>query len=357
LQAVGLWGSLLALAAGHALGQEEQYFEEPTKPKLTFRWDALARYDFIGNLRVRPDIERGRFEFRPELALELSDRFKIGARAVGSLGTDENEENAGNFDNYHSNGATLERYYIEARPGAFTLRAGSFGMPLAATEMLWDRDIQTPGAAVSWATRAGPSVLSVAAAGFYGPQREGDRTRIGVGQVLWSRDATPFGWEVAASYWDFGVEDLEDHFVRQNRFVTRSGRRELASDFRIVDVLARLRWTAFQLPLQVSVDLARNFGAVADERDAFEGSVAVGQLGTPGQWRFFYTYQYVEREAVIGAYNTDDWWFHSRYRGHRAGLGVTFLPRVFVQGTVMFQRRLDLKPTLNRYTLDLVKMF
>ncbi len=60
---------------------------------------------------------------------------------------------------------------------------------------------------------------------------------------------------------------------------------------------------------------------------------------------------------MIGAYNTDDWWFHSWYRGSRAGIAVTILPRVFVQGTVMFQRRLDLPTTLNRITVDLVKMF
>jgi hypothetical protein len=83
----------------------------------------------------------------------------------------------------------------------------------------------------------------------------------------------------------------------------------------------------------------------------------VGSVGTPGTWRAFYMFQYVERDAVAGAYNTDDWWFHSRYRGHRAGVAVTLLPQIYVQGTVMLQRRLDLKTWLNRITVDLVKMF
>src|SRR5438876_2900459 len=81
-------------AAGFALAQEAQYFEPPAqKPHFVFHWDALARYDSIYHLRVRPDIERGRFEFRPQLDLEVSDRFKVGIRAVGDLGTDRNEEN------------------------------------------------------------------------------------------------------------------------------------------------------------------------------------------------------------------------------------------------------------------------
>jgi len=87
------------------------------------------------------------------------------------------------------------------------------------------------------------------------------------------------------------------------------------------------------------------------------GAVAIGSVGTPGTWRAFYMFQYVERDAVVGAYNTDDWWFHSRYRGHRAGVAVTLFPQVYVQGAFLVQRRLDLKTWLNRITVDLVKMF
>jgi hypothetical protein len=60
---------------------------------------------------------------------------------------------------------------------------------------------------------------------------------------------------------------------------------------------------------------------------------------------------------VAGAYNTDDWWFHSRYTGHRTGVALTLLPQIYVQGTFLVQRRLDLQTWLNRITVDLVKMF
>jgi len=353
-----LIAAVLFAAASRAHAQQPQYFEQPpAKARFTIRWDALARYDKIYQFRNRSDIERGRFQFRPEVALELSERFKIAARAIGNLGTDENEENARNFDNYRSNGAALERYFIEARPGAFILRAGSFGLPLLATEMLWDNDISTPGAAVTFAQPAGRSTLLLTAAGFYSPQREGDRSSIGAGQFLWRSGGDPIQLDAAASYWHFEIEDLKPHYVRQNSFVVRAGRRQLASDFRIVDALVRLRFFAAGVPIQVSLDATRNFGAETSEKDAFEGNLTAGQIGVPGQWRAFYTFQYVERDAVVGAYNTDDWWFHSRYRGHRGGVAVTVFPQVFVQGTVMFQRRLDLNSTLNRITVDLVKMF
>ena len=349
-------------AAGLARAQEPQYFEPPAqKPHFVFRWDALARYDIIDHLRVRPGIERGRFEFRPELDLEISDRLKLGVRAIGDLGTDRNEDNPINFDNYRSRGAAIERWYVEGKPGGWTIRAGSFGMPLAASEMVWDRDIQTPGLSLSREIPAGASTFTVAAAGFSGPQREGDRTRIGAGQIVWRLgDADRFAVEAAASYWRFDPDHLKSPYIRQNYFVTVGGARQYLSRFRIVDGLVRLRFPVGSVPVTVSLDWLVNLGVVgiAKEDDrAFEGSVSAGRLGQPGDWRVFYTFQNIERDALLGAYNTDDWWFHTWYRGHRAGVAVTVLPRVFVQAIVMFQRRLDLKTTLNRVTVDLVKMF
>jgi len=345
------------------LAQEGQFFEQPSeKPRFVFLWDALARYDLIDHLHVRPRIERLRLEVRPELDLVFSDRFKIGVRAIGDLGTDHNEDNARNFDNYRSRGATIERYYLEAKPGQFTVRAGSFGMPLVSSEMIWDRDIQSPGLAAAWEVPAGgTSTFTLAAAGFYGPQREGDKTRIGAGQLVFrTGDAGRLALEAAGSYWHFDPDDLKQSYIRQNYSEVIGGKRDFVSRFHILDAIVRLRFLLGRVPVAVSLDGAVNLGVAEEashEKSAFEGSVSAGRLGKPGDWRVFYTYQYVERDAVLGVYTTDDWWFHSWHRGSRAGVGVTVLPQVFVQATVMFQKRLDLPTTLNRITVDLVKMF
>jgi putative porin len=351
------------LPAGIGLAQEAEFFQPPSqKPKLVFRWDALARYDLIDHLHFRDTIERLRLEARPELDLEFSDRLRIGVRAVGDLGTDHNEDNARNFDNYRSRGAAIERYYVEAKPGQFALRAGAFGMPLVASEMIWDRDIQTPGMAAAWEIPVRPgSTLTVAGAGFYGPQREGDQTRIGVGQLVFrTGDPERIALEAAGSYWHFRPDDLKPSYFRQNYTTVIGGARELLSRFRIVDAIVRLRFPVGKLPVSLGFDGAVNLGVAEEakhEKSAFEAVASVGRLGNPGDWRVFYIYEYVERDAVLGAYNTDDWWFHSWHRGSRVGIGVTVLPQVFVQATAVFQKRLDLKTTLNRVVVDLAKLF
>lgn len=341
-----------------------EFFQEESKVRLDFRWDMLFRYDRIENLVLRPSIRRGRFEARPELDLVVSDRFRAGVRAVGDLGTDQNSDNARNFDNYRTTGVSLDRWFVEGKPGSFDLMAGSFGMPLVASEMLWDHDIQTPGAAALWEIHSGASTFRIGGAGFYGPQREGDRTRIGAGQIVWRiGDPAKFSVETAASYWSFDPDRLKLGYLRQNYVeVEPDGSRGFISRFHIGDLLIRARFPIGSVPFTISLDGLKNFGARGPAKDdgedfAYEASVTAGRVGTPGQVRGFYTFQHVERDALIGAYNTDDWWFHSWYHGHRFGLAVTIFPQIFVQGTAMFQQRLDRNTWVGRFTADLVKMF
>jgi len=157
-------------------------------------------------------------------------------------------------------------------------------------------------------------------------------------------------------------EGLKPVYIRQNYSVIVGGQRAYVSKFHVVDGIVRLRFPLGKVPVAVSLDAAVNLGVAGEaarerEKSALEASVSVGSVGKPGDWRAFYIYQYVERDALLGAYTTDDWWFHSRYEGHRIGVAYTVLPQVFVQGAVVFQRRLDLKATLNRIMVDLVKMF
>jgi hypothetical protein len=351
-------GLVLALASvllvATAAAQDSQYFPEPpAKPKFSLQWDFLARYDRVDHRPYYETTDRGRFELRPEVDFEPSDSLRIGARAVFDYATEPDSYTE--FDNFRSRGASLERYYVLWRPGRFAIRAGRFGMPLAASEMLWDRDVQTPGGAAAWESADGAWTL--AAAGFYAPQRFGDRSRIGVGQVVWRNgDAGRLQIEAAASYWSFDLRDL-DAFVRENTPEVDNGRLGYASGFHLADLLLRLRFPVASVPILLSLDGIRNFRALAHRRLAFEATIAAGRLGAPGQARVFYTYQYVQRDAVVGAYNTDDWWFHSWYEGHRVGVAFTFLPQTYAQASGSLQRRLDTQKWINRYLLEVVKMF
>ena len=346
---------LAALLPLPAAAQEPQYFEEPPwKPKLSLRWDFLGRYDRIDHWRYYEPIDRGRFELRPEVDFDPLPNLRIGVRGIFDYGTDEYSDPE--YDNYESRGAAFDRYYVLWRPGAFNVLGGKFGMPLVATQMLWDRDIQTLGGAVSWTSQGGAWTL--AGAGFYGPQRGGDESLIWAGQVIWNAgDAHRFAVQAAAAFWSFDLRNMPAVYIRENTSRLVDGRLEYASDFQIANLLLRLYFPLGRLPVMVSLDGADNVDATSGRNLAFEGVVAVGSVGMPWDWRASFSYQYIQRNAVVGAYNSDDWWWHSWYEGYRLAASLTFLPDVYVQGAVVIQRRLDQNSWLNRYLVDLVKMF
>ncbi|HET7453703.1 MAG TPA: putative porin [Thermoanaerobaculia bacterium] len=335
--------------------------------RFEFLWDALVRYDVIEISKQAPvgDIHRWRTEVRPEVDWLASDRFRLGVRLVGDLGSDSNRTNAARLDNYRSNGVGLDRAYVEARPGAFLFMGGQYGMPFRTSEMFWDHDIQVIGASGAWRIPlGGMSAFTVAGGFFYGPQRQHDESHIAAGQATFETgDPAAVAFDISGSYWRFThLHETGEHWLRQNipayALPGYSPPSPYANDFRIVDALARLRILgAHRFPVSLSVDWARNLAAHSEYRDGVEAALRVGREGAPGDVEIFDIYQYVDRDAVVGAYNTDDWWFHSWYVGHRVGVSVTVLPQVMLRPSVVFQRRQDREHYLNRYLLDLVKTF
>ncbi len=355
---------LLAAAAAAAQGEaaapapDAQYFEEQSRPWFSWSWDFLARYDRVDHRDYYSPVDRGRFEIRPEIDFDPWDSLRIGFRGVFDYGTEA--DNYPQFDNYRARGGTIERYYLLWRPGRFALRVGRFGMPLVASEVLWDHDIQTPGGAAEWTSADG--AWTIAAAGFYAPQNHGDRSRIGVGQIVWrvGDESAEKGvrLEASASYWSYDLRQMPQVYIRENSAVVSSnGQLAYASGYHVADLLLRLRSRVCDVPLLLSLDGIHNFEAGAKKKNAFEATLSAGRVGTPGDLRVLYTYQYVQRDALVAAYNTDDWWFHTWYEGHRAGAAVTFLPQTYVQFSGSVQRRLDTRSWINRYLVDVVKLF
>jgi len=348
---------LAALAGSAAAAQEPQYFEEPAHRQIfSFRWDFLARYDRVDHLPYYASDDRGRFELRPEIDADPLPNLRLGVRGVFDYGTQKYTDPI--YDNYEARGAELDRLYFLWRPGAFAIRGGKFAMPITATELRWDHDIQTVGGAAAWTAAGARGSLTLAGAFFYGPQHGHDTSRIAVGQVA-GRFGEDGGLEVDASaaYWGYDMREIDPLYIRQNTPIADSSGITYASEFHVADLLVRVRFPIGAVPMTVSLDGVHNFAASKGRRNAFDGTVTAGRIGTPGEFRASYSYQYIQRDALVGAYNSDDWWFHTWYEGHRVAVAWTFLPSVYLQGAVTLQRRLDTPAWVNRYLVDLVKMF
>ena len=214
------------------------------------------------------------------------------------------------------------------------------------------------GGSAAWQIPSRPRPRSASLRAFSnGPQREHDDSHIGAAQVTWAfGDPDSFSLQWLESYWRFThLQNTAPHFIRQNVPTAPPG---YLDDFRIVDPLARIRFGVAKCPIALSLDWTRNLAASENAyRDGFEAAIRVGREGNRGDFQVFEIYQYVDRDAVVGAYNTDDWWFHSWYVGHRVGVAYTVVAGVEIRPSVVFQRRQDRSHYLNRYLFDLVKTF
>ena len=287
--------------------------------------------------------------------------FQLGVRGVFNYGTEPNIDNALYQDNYVSRGAYVDRYFLLWTPGAWTVQAGALR---AAGRGQRDAlgQVRHPDARRRGLVRRAPrpdvhpDVHARPAS--TAPQRYRDESILGVGQVLWnSGDESRFAVQASASFWNMDMRNVDPQYYRENRVVVQDGQLAYQSKFQLVDLLVKLQFPVARLPVTLSLDFIHNFGAPGKIANAYEAGVTVGNVGTPKTWRAFFIYQYIGRDALVGAYNTDDWWWHTWAEGYRFGVSYTILPMIYVQPAVVFQRRLDYDFWINRVTVDLVKMF
>ncbi|MCI0422244.1 MAG: putative porin [Acidobacteria bacterium] len=109
-------------------------------------------------------------------------------------------------------------------------------------------------------------------------------------------------------------------------------------------------------PLAIETSLVHNFGAT-DQQRAAEVLAKVGKTQHHGDWHFSYSFERVERDAVVGAFTSDDWWFHSDHRGSRVSAAFTFLPHTFFQFGAVFQKRHGTPTLVKRLQVDVAARF
>jgi hypothetical protein len=197
-----------------------------------------------------------------------------------------------------------------------SLLLGKAPFPLQLSQMLWDQDLRPVGASADIAFGLNEfDRLQFMAGYFAGDLPYGDDSRIGALQAVYHwREGAPVSGSVALSYLDFSeLQQLVlQGFSRTNRRI--AGTTNLVSDYRLLDLQFVGRMRIAEMPLELRLDLVRNLGA-DDQRDGARGSIVLGDSRQPNAWEFGLADQRIQRDAVMAAFNSDDWWFHSGARG------------------------------------------
>jgi hypothetical protein len=359
-------------------------FAQQSPSKLEFRWDLLLRYDDIKDFprRVAPGVDsisydRTRLQLRPGLLYTPNETLTFEGRIAWNAESYDQAPLAdgtrkiafhdhftftGRQDNYRADSVVLDRLNVQFRPtDKYTLMVGKFQNPFDTTEVMWDSDLQPEGVAGMIDLGEEEALHSrITAATFVGTQLYGDDSVINAGQYTLANSVTsPINLSLSLGYWQFDDLDvLAQRNWRQNATVVVDGVRRFASDFEIGHALLRVGTDRGFAPVQVHFEHMRNFGADREgDRDGYEAGFRVGPLPWPGDLRFTYIFQDLDRDAVMAGFNGDDWYLHSWYRGSLYRLGATVWRDFGVQATYVDMEHHETTFNTTRLMLDIVKRF
>jgi len=342
------FAALTCLATG-AHGQDPSPVYQNKSP-FGFHADVLLRNEWTQNIITNPatdinattDVTRWTVKLRPRLEFGNS-KLKLGVGGEFIYGNDENTfappgQTLGLIrDNYDSREARLDLAFLRIDPASWlSLEAGRFVMPIAFTEMIWDRDLRPQGAS---GTLAAGSQNRFAVTGLWargshvfddGEQFfEDDSVEMRVLSAdLSLQSGAASRLQFVASYINWTPErlgGLELMIRRQNTRIAG----QLVRDYKAVDAIVRLtRGGAF--PLQLVANMTWN---VADD------PLIIAPITTPkgkqGLWlaavmgslqesrgRLEYVYASVDRDATVAAYNSDDFFWGTGWSGHKLELAT-----------------------------------
>ena len=317
----------LVLVAASSAAQDEVYQSDK---KYSFRLvgDALARQEWTWDIFVSPTQtrkeDRWRLQARPRLEIGVG-KLVLGVGGDFNYSKDENTKLApGAFplyrDNYDSRDARVDLAFASLKPASWLqVQGGRFVMPIAFTEMVWDRDLRAQGGAVTFAVRDRGAVRRLGVTGLWSRGshvfNDASTTLFTTAADLDLRLGENTSLEVLAAWMDWSrITTMDLRIRRQNTRVNG----QFVFGYKVVDFVARLRFGG-TVPVQLVGDLCLNT-EVDENRKGIWAAAVLGSLRTTVV-RAEYVYADVENDATQGAYGADDFLWTTGWKGHRLDLG------------------------------------
>ena len=316
----------------------------------------------------RETVERYRVQWRPSVLFFITPELEFGLQAEANW-IDESDEDVQpprfpefhtplfDRDNFKRDAVVLSRAFLKYSSSPnFQIIGGKFENPFLVSELVWDNDLQPNGAAMSasFENDDGSFRFTGRVADFYASHYLHDRSNVIGVQGLLQATSGPARFTFSAAYYDHHISDLEVPLLRTN---TRAGEL-LVNDYNLVDLIARARWN-FSIPITAQIDFVKNISAdefttvaAGNGDSAYMADILVGQLQEPFGFRAGFSYHRVESDAVLAAYNTDEWWFPTRGEGYRIHGSVLPWKELAFHVSYIHQTLIDQDPEFKRWLIS-----
>ena len=310
----------------------------------------LGRLKFYGDARLRAEGTHDRVgtedDFRMRLRMRLganyrvNDEFTVGVRAVTGDAGDPNSSHITLGDVFDNLEVNLDRAFLSYRPLSLEGAWGTLGKfnhafhrnPVYG-ELVWDADVQPEGILFghSWRdanyrervaiTLGGYSVLNnsdgddvyalVAQASGAGAVTEDISGRLSLAGYYYT-DVNPSGSTAL-------IDDNAGNAAVGGMYV---------SDFGLLNPVLALECEAADQPLVFSAEYIKNLRAEVSGDEGWAAGAAFGKQARKGDWRAYYQWQVIERDAVFSAFAQDDFVQRTNFRGHVTGVNYLLSDKV-----------------------------
>jgi len=287
----------------------------------------------------QPNRTRARIRARLGATYDVNEELRVGARLVTGDPKDPNSPHVTLGDGLTSDDVSLDRYFVEYRPGGSErtrLTAGKFAHPFAANpvygELVWDADVQPEGFVVEgrW-DEVGPFDTLGATAGAYVLAEQdlaGDAELVALQVRARRRFGAASEGGLAVGYYCYGdtQPDGTTVLVGQNAGnavvdLDMNGTPDaFVSEFSILHSIVDVRCSGWGEPLTFGAEAMKNLDAVGPRDSGWALGVSLGESRRKGDWSYYYQYQSIEQDAVFSAFAGDDLLLTTNHDSHVAGV-------------------------------------
>lgn len=317
-------------------------------PALPAWIQELGRLDFYGDFRLRhessldvpglPDRHRQRLRLRFGVNYPVHDDVTLGVRAVTGDRGDPRSPHATLGDGFDGLEVSLDRAFVTWRPAAVPdtfLTAGKFDHPFTRNpvygELLWDADVQPEGVALGGhCTALGIDRLGLTAAGYSLVERPDGAEALAAVLEASARHRLAEGTDGTLAFGWYGYSNPTPDGNRTllndnagNATVDRDGDTRpdvFASDFSILHAQGAVTLPATGQPLTLAAEWFHNLRAEIPGDTGWAVGAAWGGTAAAGDWRAWYQFQVVERDAVFSPFAQDDLLLATNHRSHLLGV-------------------------------------
>jgi hypothetical protein len=334
----------LLLAALPAASQDpDAVYQKPKK--LRFTIEAMLREEWTQDIFVTPTSTTNEDRFLawgfPGLEANLGN-FQLGV-VGGFYWSDEKNYDpipVPERDNFKSRDVRLDRAFAKFEIPWLRVEGGRFTMPIDFTEMIWDRDLKAQGGALTLGMNDRGSLRRLGLTLLYakGSQVWEDETEMLAASAnavfATGKESTT---QLVASYVEFrNLDTVQPYLRRQNTRIVPGG--PLRFDYKVLDGVIRIR-RGGAVPLQLVGNYCWNT-AVDSYNNGLWLAASVGSVKS-SRARLDYTYASVDKDATLGEYAADDFFWETGWLGHRGDLGFRLASIASLHGVAQWQRFKD----------------